>query len=104
MEKLNEKEQLLGFKVNNGLVFVGDGEVTGWSVPRAADMRKADKVIEDLLCQLKELREREINWEVIYRECDKGFTGMTANELAVFEQVRDLVTKQLAVSGEGGRE
>ena len=40
-----------------------------------------------------------INWGLIEKELNKGFTAMTANEKAIFEQTKKLVEEQLANIG-----
>ena len=40
-----------------------------------------------------------INWDLIEKELNRGFTGMTANERAVFEQTKKMVQEQIAFVG-----
>jgi hypothetical protein len=49
IDEPSEAEELLGFRVKEGMVWVGGKIISSWSVPRIDHMKKAVEVIEKLL-------------------------------------------------------
>jgi hypothetical protein len=52
-----EVEALLGFKIQNGMVWMEGKFYTGWTVPRIDHMQKAIEIIQGLLDRQKFERE-----------------------------------------------